>query len=91
SLAGGLLSFAVMYSMHRFLRPRVSIIGISVMGAVSHNIGQLLMAALIIQNIKIIFYLPLLIVAAVGTGIFVGLASKYMIFGMEKTGAFERR
>ena len=91
SLAGGLLSFAVMYSMHRFLRPRVSIIGISVMGAVSHNIGQLLMAALIIQNIKIIFYLPLLIVAAVGTGIFVGLASKYMISGMEKTGAFERR
>lgn len=91
SLSGGLLSLAAMYIMYRFGRPRVSIIGISVMGAVFHNLGQLLMAALIIQNIKIVFYLPLLIVSAVGTGIFVGLASKYMIVGMEKTGIPKRR
>ncbi len=91
SLSGGLLSLVAMYIMHRFGRPRVSIIGISVMGAVFHNLGQLLMAAFIIQNIKIVFYLPLLIVSAVGTGIFVGLASKYMIVGMEKTGISKRR
>jgi heptaprenyl diphosphate synthase len=91
SLSGGLLSLVAMYIMYRFGRPRVSIIGISVMGAVFHNLGQLLMAAFIIQNIKIVFYLPLLIVSAVGTGIFVGLASKYMIVGMEKTGIPKRR
>lgn len=91
SLSGGLFSLAAMYIMYKFARPRVSIVGISIMGAVFHNIGQLLMAALIIQNIKIVFYLPLLIVAAVGTGIFVGFASKYMIVGMEKTGAIKRR
>ncbi len=91
SLSGGLLSLLAMYMVYRFARLRVSIIGISVVGAVFHNLGQLLMAALIIQNIKIVFYLPLLVVSAVGTGIFVGLASKYMILGMEKTGVQKHR
>lgn len=90
SFAGGILSFFAMYFLLGIGGRRVSILGVSVTGAVFHNLGQLLMAALIIQNIKIIFYLPLLTVAAVATGIFVGLTSKYMIVGMEHIGIEKR-
>lgn len=84
SMAGGLLSFVAMYIIKKIGKDDVSVIGISMVGAVFHNIGQIVVAALVIQNIMIAAYLPVLIIAALGTGCFVGLTCKYLIPFMKK-------
>lgn len=79
SIAGGILSFLAMYVMKKLGKDNVSIIGISMMGAVFHNIGQIIVAGLVIENVMIVSYLPVLIVAAVGTGFFIGLTAKFLL------------
>lgn len=70
SLAGGLLSFLVMVVIHR--TGKFSVIGMSAAGGVSHNIGQLIAACLMVRSLSLIWYLPVLLVAGVATGILMG-------------------
>lgn len=77
SIAGGYLSLAVMYIISRI--KGFSIIGISISGALAHNIGQLLVASFIIKNLMMVSYLPFMLVASIATGVFVGIVSKFMI------------
>lgn len=70
SLAGGMLSLLVMYLLQR--GNGFSIVGISIAGGVSHNIGQLTVAVLVVQNLKIAFYFPALIIAGLVTGCLIG-------------------
>lgn len=49
-----------------------SMIGISMAGAAGHNIGQLLTACLLLQSASIIYYLPVLLLAGIPTGIATG-------------------
>lgn len=71
SLAGGVLSFLVMV----FLKNRngFSVTGVSIAGGVSHNIGQLIVAVLVVQNLKIAFYFPALMIAGLITGCLIGI------------------
>lgn len=84
SLSGGILSLLVMFILKKFGKENISIIGVSVMGSVFHNIGQILVACLTVQNIRIISYLPVLMIAGVGTGIFVGITSKFLLLHLKK-------
>lgn len=84
SMSGGLLSMLAMYLVKVIGRDKVSIIGVSIIGAVFHNIGQVLIAAIIIQNLKIAGYLPVLLVAGVGTGIFVGVTAKQLMVYLKR-------
>lgn len=61
-----------------------SVIGISMAGAVGHNIGQLLAACLLLQNNAIFFYLPVLLVAGIPTGLFTGYVLKYLLERIER-------
>ncbi len=80
SLAGGILSCLVMAWLYFKWKAYFSMMGISTAGAIFHNIGQLLVASWVFGTIGILFtYLPVLTVAAVGTGFFVGLTSGYII------------
>ncbi len=79
SISGGILSLVMMELTRKIGRESISVIGISVVGAVFHNVGQLLAAAYIIQNMNVFVYLPVLFLAAVGTGVFVGLTTKYLL------------
>jgi len=54
-------------------------IGTSVIGAVFHNIGQVTIAAIILNNIMIYTYLPFLLLMSLFTGFFVGLATHYIV------------
>lgn len=75
SIAGGYMS---LFGMYLALKIRdLSIIGVSVCGATMHNIGQLLMAAIIIKNISMMSYLPVMLGASVVTGVFIGIVAKY--------------
>lgn len=73
SLAGGMLSLLVMWLLKR--GNGFSITGVSIAGGVSHNIGQLAVAVLVVQNLKIAFYFPALMVAGLVTGCLIGMLS----------------
>ena len=49
-----------------------SILGISVAGGVSHNIGQLIIASLITMTSGLIYYAPALLISGVTTGLLIG-------------------
>ncbi|MCC0685793.1 Gx transporter family protein [Clostridioides sp. ZZV14-6345] len=77
SIGGAYLSLLFMYLSSKI--KGLSIIGISIIGAIGHNIGQLIVASLIIENILAIGYLPFMLMASLVTGMFVGLVSRYTI------------
>lgn len=84
SLSGGMLSFFVMYLLLKLFGDRIGTMGISVAGAVFHNIGQVVIASLVVQNFKMFFYFPVLLVTGIGTGIFVGLTAQLLLTHMKK-------
>ena len=77
SLAGSCFSILVMSLCCR--SKRFGIIGISIAGAVSHNLGQCLAAALLMQNQNIMWYLPLLILYGVIAGLVTGIISSEIL------------
>lgn len=80
SLAGGLLSLIAMYITIKTFREKVSPTGVSIIGAVSHNIGQLCVIGIVTNNIKIaISYFPILALSGTITGILIGLCVKYIL------------
>lgn len=81
SLCGGILSFVVMYFLKKI--SAFSILGVSAAGAVAHNTGQIIAAYVIIQNVSVFVYFPVLIVSGVVMGVIVGAAAKKVtqIFG----------
>ena len=74
SMAGAALSLTVMTLMKRF--SGFSILGVSVAGGVSHNIGQLIIAALIVENTSLFYYAPVLLISGVITGILIGILTR---------------
>lgn len=71
SLAGAFLSILVM-CIARALRI-FSVTGISVCGAVSHNLGQLLVAALLLENANILYYMAVLAISGTVAGAIIGI------------------
>lgn len=71
SLAGGILSLLIMLLLKK--TNWFSITGISIAGGVSHNLGQLAVALLVVQNLRITFYLPVLLIAGLVTGCLIGM------------------
>ncbi|MDE7244421.1 MAG: Gx transporter family protein [Oscillospiraceae bacterium] len=72
SLAGAALSLVVMLLLKK--TGRFSILGVSVAGGVSHNIGQILVAMAVLGTGRLIYYLPALLVSGVAAGTAIGIA-----------------
>lgn len=77
SLFGALLSLAVMAGLKRW--NVFSVTGVSMAGGVCHNIGQLAAAALIVENIRLFYYLPVLLAAGALTGFAIGAVSAQVL------------
>lgn len=73
SFTGGIISTIVMALMYKYFNKVFSIIAISVVGAVFHNIGQIFIASLVVSNANLFYWLPVLLISAVITGIFIGI------------------
>ena len=86
---GAILSFMIMVITKETLKDKVSSIGVSSAGAVFHNIGQLLVASLIVQNIGVFLYLPFLSIAGIVTGIFIGICTNFILPYMKKLPFFK--
>lgn len=81
SLCGGILSFIVMWLVKR---TKLSVIGVSMMGGICHNIGQITVAAIVMETVRIVYYLPVLIGAGLLTGLLLGVISNLIINRLEK-------
>lgn len=79
SLAGGLLSYFSMLLAKQLGPKRVSIIGISVLGGVMHNIGQLSVAALFARSFSVMNYLPILSISGILAGFVVGFTGNFLL------------
>ncbi|MBU1145075.1 MAG: Gx transporter family protein [Firmicutes bacterium] len=81
SLSGGIFAYITMVF---FKKIRIfSIISVSVAGAFMHMVGQIIMAMIILDTPTLLYYLPYMILISIPTGIFVGLASKKLVFVFE--------
>lgn len=77
SLAGALLSLSVMAGLKR--TEGFSVMGVSIAGGVFHNIGQLIVAMLVVETFSVAYYVPVLLAAGLVTGLLIGIASNEML------------
>lgn len=83
SLAGGLLCLLVTLVLRRILTNRQIWVA-GVMGAIAHNIGQILVAIVVTGTPSIVSYLPVLMISGVITGLFTGLSAQAVVNRMNK-------
>jgi len=89
SVTGGILSAAVMSLLYKSGRDKFSITGISIAGAISHNIGQILVAAFFMKDLAVAVVLPVLLISGCIMGFFVGLVSSFLEGALRKTRIFD--
>lgn len=85
SLSGSVLSCILMYIINHRFSNIFSLIGVSIFGAVAHNFGQVLVASMMMSNIRIFSYLPILLLTSLFTGYFVGLTSKFAVKNLKSS------
>ncbi len=84
SLSGGLLSISVMFLLLFLLKEKVSYLGISIAGAVSHNIAQFLVVTLIYVSVSIWAYLPVLLISGVIAGLLTAALLKVLLPALKR-------
>lgn len=88
SVAGAVLSLGVMLLLKG--SGKFSILGVSMAGGIFHNLGQVLVASLVVANLKIMLYLPVLAVAGAGTGLLIGITSVFTLRHLKKLPIYKR-
>lgn len=86
SLTGAFLSLGVMILLKLVIK-KFSIVGVSVIGSMFHVTGQILIAMLYMNSAYVVFYLPFIGLAAVITGVIVGLVAGAII----RTGVIKKQ
>ncbi|MGN1342776.1 MAG: Gx transporter family protein [Bacilli bacterium] len=81
SLSGAIFSIIAMTLARK---TKLSIIGISVIGSISHSIGQVLIGMFLLNNSNVIYYLPYLLLFSIPTGIIIGIITKKLLDGTKK-------
>ena len=71
SLSGGLLSFLVMILLKQI--KKLSLVFISITGALIHGIGQVLVATFVMNASEVVYYLPFIMLLSIPTGVIVGV------------------
>ena len=82
SIGGAYFSLIVMFLVNKI--KGFSVIGVSIAGAIAHNIGQLLVASILVENFLMITYLPFMLATSLVTGLFVGIVSQFCYSKMDR-------
>lgn len=77
SLAGSVLSMIIMILLQKL--NFLSTVGVSVAGAIAHNLGQTLMAMVLLDTSEIAYYMVVLTVAGTIAGVFIGICGSLLI------------
>ncbi len=78
SASGALLSFTVMAFCKK--TNIFSMIAVSILGGISHNIGQIIIACVIVENIGLFYYMPFLIILGIATGFITGIVGDKAVY-----------
>ena len=81
--AGALLCLMGMLILHKIL-PEKYIPLCSVLGAILHNIGQILVAICVMRDVRVVAYLPILLVTGCIAGLFTGLCARAVVHRIPK-------
>ena len=85
SFAGGVLSLTAMILISRV--KGVSVIGVSALGAVFFNVGQILVAVLMLNTPQLLVtYLPILMISGVVTGVLTGIVAQMVMKHLKTIG-----
>ena len=76
SVSGALFAVLSMCGAKKWLYPKISMVGISIIGAAVHNVSQIFVAVLIFSSWYVLSYLPGLLVIAVICGTATGCATE---------------
>lgn len=76
-LAGGIFSFFIMLLLKQ--GAQCSPVTVSAAGGITHNLGQLLVAVLVVENRNLLYYLPALFFAGFLTGLLIGIVSREVL------------
>ncbi len=79
SFSGSLVSALIMGLAYVYLKNHLSLMGISILGALTHNLAQVAVAAYFIGTVGIFIYLPYLLIFALPTGFFVGIVTAQLL------------
>ncbi len=82
SLAGAVLSLCFMAILKKI--NRFSVVGVSIVGAVAHNLGQIITAIILMETLQIGYYMVVLSISGTLAGIAVGIVSAYILKYMQK-------
>jgi heptaprenyl diphosphate synthase len=82
SLSGALFSLCIMVLLKK--TGKFSIIGVSVAGGVFHNIGQIIVAAMVVENIRVMYYLPFLLFFGIVTGAVIGIVGRMTLVYLKR-------
>lgn len=82
SFAGGMLSLAIMIMAKK--SDFFSVTGVSVLGGVFHNVGQIIVAILVVETKSLLFYLPVLILSGTVAGVLIGILASILIRHLNK-------
>ena len=77
SIAGAVLSLSVMWILKK--TDKFSFVGFSIAGGIMHNVGQIIMAVILLGTEQIALYLPVLIITGTATGVVIGIVSGLVI------------
>ena len=77
SIAGAVLSLSVMWVLKK--TDKFSFVGVSIAGGIMHNVGQIIMAVILLGTEQIALYLPVLIITGTATGVVIGIVSGLVI------------
>lgn len=84
SITSGVFSVVVMYVGLKYTKKYFSLIGISVLGAITHNATQITVAAIMFENLSMYTYLPIMSLISIFTGCFVGYTSIFITDNLDK-------
>ena len=82
SLSGGILSLLCMEAARRYLK--LSGTGVSMVGGVTHNLGQIVIAVFVVENVRVAYYFSILAVSGLVTGILIGILSSELLRRVRK-------
>lgn len=91
SLGGGIASLAMMVLVKAIGGGGISLVGVSIVGAVFHNVGQLLVMAAIVSWRAAVVLSAVLLVSGVVMGLVTGVIGKYAIGALAKIDAAHGR
>ncbi|MBP1924947.1 heptaprenyl diphosphate synthase [Sedimentibacter acidaminivorans] len=84
SVTSGVLSVIVMHMGLKYTKKYFSLIGISVLGAITHNASQITVSAIMFESLSMYTYLPIMSLVSIFTGCFVGYTSIYITDNLNK-------